>query len=657
MPCPYKGLIDCRNGTFSAIGTTTTVYDRTSCTYVQYKCVKTGTMSGTISKSIPTPSCYSKNLPIDCSPKENKVLIPYSEVSDEGEVTCTGYSTSCEPKTLPTTAYPTSKIPPTIMPCHFKKVVPCPNGTISVIGTYITDYEGIPCTDIDYSCVTGKTISKTISTTLPTILTTTNTLPTTNTLSTTAYPTSKIPPTIMPCPYKKVVPCTNGTISVIGHYTTDYEGIPCTGIDSSCVKVKTISKTISTTLPTILTTTLPPRPCPPKLTACIHGTHSSVSTYTSEYYGTLCTATHYECVITSKTFPTTSSKTFPTTSSKTSSTTNIISSSMNISSTNISISTISSTASPSAKIISLSSCPIYKMLRPCTKGETTEYLTYTTYYEGRLCTYGYNRCVASSGHSKTLCTDDECITTSKIIPTISKTLPTTSKTLPTTNISISTISSTASPSANITSLPACPMMYKAIPTCKNGETTEFHKATTSFTKQPCTFNFYTCVPSSSTKKLPTIVSCPNEKSISCRYGSSSIYTYYTSTYLGTTCTGRINTCIATTTTSKRVSSSSSSSSSVVVSSKIITPSKTIPLSETLPSKCITSTTSITIKETTTITETMTVTVKITNTNNPSQPNHCADRYAQCGGEGFKGPTCCKSGYKCQKLNKHYSQCV
>ena len=59
---------------------------------------------------------------------------------------------------------------------------------------------------------------------------------------------------------------------------------------------------------------------------------------------------------------------------------------------------------------------------------------------------------------------------------------------------------------------------------------------------------------------------------------------------------------------------------------------------------------------TSITKTKTITV--TGSTKPTNvPTKCASRYAQCGGEGFKGPTCCQSGLKCHKLNKYYSQCL
>ncbi|KAI3554890.1 glycosyl hydrolase family 11 [Colletotrichum abscissum] len=36
---------------------------------------------------------------------------------------------------------------------------------------------------------------------------------------------------------------------------------------------------------------------------------------------------------------------------------------------------------------------------------------------------------------------------------------------------------------------------------------------------------------------------------------------------------------------------------------------------------------------------------------------CAAKWAQCGGSGFTGPTCCQSGSTCQASNQWYSQCL
>ena len=107
---------------------------------------------------------------------------------------------------------------------------------------------------------------------------------------------------------------------------------------------------------------------------------------------------------------------------------------------------------------------------------------------------------------------------------------------------------------------------------------------------------------------------------------------------------------------------SKSTSTVSLPPKTTTtfPSKsTTTSSVTLPpkttAKCIPVTVTVTEKVKTTIRETVTVTVNA----GPSNVNdqNCADKWAQCGGIGFNGPTCCKSGSTCQQINQYYSQCV
>jgi acetylxylan esterase len=41
----------------------------------------------------------------------------------------------------------------------------------------------------------------------------------------------------------------------------------------------------------------------------------------------------------------------------------------------------------------------------------------------------------------------------------------------------------------------------------------------------------------------------------------------------------------------------------------------------------------------------------------TQPGNCAAKWAQCGGQGYSGPTCCVSGSTCTKSNDWYSQCT
>eukprot|EP00833_Pecoramyces_ruminatium_P016239 jgi/Orpsp1_1/1190271/evm.model.d7180000077855.2 len=77
---------------------------------------------------------------------------------------------------------------------------------------------------------------------------------------------------------------------------------------------------------------------------------------------------------------------------------------------------------------------------------------------------------------------------------------------------------------------------------------------------------------------------------------------------------------------------------------------------TLPTKCIPVTVTVTEKEKKTITEKETVTVTIKSMMDPNE-ELCAAKWTQCGGVGYKGPTCCQSGSTCKELNKYYSQCV
>jgi len=43
---------------------------------------------------------------------------------------------------------------------------------------------------------------------------------------------------------------------------------------------------------------------------------------------------------------------------------------------------------------------------------------------------------------------------------------------------------------------------------------------------------------------------------------------------------------------------------------------------------------------------------------PPPPSGCANKlYDQCGGQGFKGPTCCPSGSTCKAQSQYYSQCT
>ena len=93
---------------------------------------------------------------------------------------------------------------------------------------------------------------------------------------------------------------------------------------------------------------------------------------------------------------------------------------------------------------------------------------------------------------------------------------------------------------------------------------------------------------------------------------------------------------------------------------VITTTTTTTTSEQVNStKCIPAVITVTEKEKVTVTEKETITVTVTE-NGSTQTNgdvRCAKKWAQCGGIGFNGPTCCESGSTCKELNQYYSQCI
>lgn len=70
------------------------------------------------------------------------------------------------------------------------------------------------------------------------------------------------------------------------------------------------------------------------------------------------------------------------------------------------------------------------------------------------------------------------------------------------------------------------------------------------------------------------------------------------------------------------------------------------------SRVSTSTRSSTI---TTSTRTSTTTSSSPTTSAPG--TNCQAKYAQCGGQGWSGSTCCASGSTCKVSNQYYSQCL
>jgi len=97
----------------------------------------------------------------------------------------------------------------------------------------------------------------------------------------------------------------------------------------------------------------------------------------------------------------------------------------------------------------------------------------------------------------------------------------------------------------------------------------------------------------------------------------------------------------------------STSSISTLPTKVITLTTTVTITQSV--KCLPPQT-VTVKETIKLKETVTVTVQNEPTNVVGKMN-CVGKWGQCGGIGFKGPTCCKAGLKCKKLNQLYSHCI
>eukprot|EP00833_Pecoramyces_ruminatium_P002217 jgi/Orpsp1_1/1176249/evm.model.c7180000056943.1 len=89
----------------------------------------------------------------------------------------------------------------------------------------------------------------------------------------------------------------------------------------------------------------------------------------------------------------------------------------------------------------------------------------------------------------------------------------------------------------------------------------------------------------------------------------------------------------------------------VTSTKINNTTTTFKKATTTSTKVNNTTT--TSKKTTTTTTTTKITTTVTS---KSEENNCSSKYAQCGGSGYTGPSCCKSGSTCKKFNEWYSQC-
>jgi len=63
------------------------------------------------------------------------------------------------------------------------------------------------------------------------------------------------------------------------------------------------------------------------------------------------------------------------------------------------------------------------------------------------------------------------------------------------------------------------------------------------------------------------------------------------------------------------------------------------------------------KETVTEKETITITKTLESEATNGATTQCVEKWGQCGGVGYSGPSCCESGSKCREINKYFSQCM
>jgi len=241
-------------------------------------------------------------------------------------------------------------------------------------------------------------------------------------------------------------------------------------------------------------------------------------------------------------------------------------------------------------------------------------------------------------------------TSTKVIPNITTTTTTTkTKTIPT---STSTTSTKTIPTSTSTT------STKTIPTSTSTTSTKTIPTSTSTTS---TKTIPTSTSTTSTKTIPTSTSTTSTKTIPTSTSTTSTKTIPTST---TTSTKTIPTSTSTTSTKTIPTSTSTTSTKTIPTSTSTTSTKTIPTSTTTTStktiptstKCLPITVTVTQKEKITVTIRETVTVTKTRQAEPTGDN-CAAKWAQCGGVGFNGPTCCQSGSTCHQVNQYYSQCI
>lgn len=107
---------------------------------------------------------------------------------------------------------------------------------------------------------------------------------------------------------------------------------------------------------------------------------------------------------------------------------------------------------------------------------------------------------------------------------------------------------------------------------------------------------------------------------------------------------------------------SGGSSPVTTTSAVKASSTALPVTTTTTSKATTTLVTSTVKTTSSSSssvKTTSITLKVSSTSSAAAPTgtNLAQRWAQCGGIGYTGPTVCVAPYTCQKQNDYYSQCL
>ena len=171
--------------------------------------------------------------------------------------------------------------------------------------------------------------------------------------------------------------------------------------------------------------------------------------------------------------------------------------------------------------------------------------------------------------------------------------------------------------------------------------------TTTTTKVPPTISTTT----TTTKVPPTITTTTTTTKVPPTISTTTTTTKVPPTITTTTTTTKVSPTISTTTTTTKVPPTITTTT---------TTTKVPPtISTTTSSSCVPKTLTFTLTERETVTEKEYVTVTVTDysASETTPSERCSGKWAQCGGIGYKGPTCCESGFTCRKLNEYYSQCV